>query len=101
MVVSVCAALDFLKSNGNRGSLFKGSEKVLVLFYIGKQRFNGEVGKLFALGLRNVKVGYNLKGWNGNFLFFLNRLSLAVKSGLSFVGVDFILQLFYLLVFCF
>ena len=46
--------------------------------------------------LRNVKDGYNLKGGNGNFLFFLNRLSLAVKYGLSCVGVDFIHQLFTL-----
>ena len=94
--ISVCAVCDLLKSNRNGGRFFKGSEKVLVLFHIGKQRFNGEVGELLALGLRNVKDGYNLKGGNGNFLFLLNRLSLAVKYGLSCVGVDFIHQLFYL-----
>ena len=84
------------KAIGTGGRFFKGSEKVLVLFHIGKQRFHGEVGKLLSLGLRNVKDGYNLKGGNGNFLFLLNRLSLAVKYGLSCVGVDFIHQLFTL-----
>ena len=42
-----------------RGTLFKGGEKILVLLHIGKQRFNGKVGKLLALGLRNIKDGYN------------------------------------------
>ena len=94
--ISVCAVCDLLKSNRNGGRFFKGGEKILVLLHIGKQRFNGKVGKLLALGLRNIKDGYNLKGGDGDFLFFLYHFSLAVKHGLSRFGVDFINQLFHL-----
>ena len=90
------AVCDLLKCNRDGGRFFKGGEKILVLLHIGKQRFNGKVGKLLALGLRNIKDGYNLKGGDGDFLFFLYHFSLAVKHGLSRFGGDFINQLFHL-----
>ena len=37
---------------------------------VGRVLFRSKVGKLLALGLRNIKDGYNLKGGDGDFLFF-------------------------------
>ena len=90
MVVSVCAALDFLKSNGNRGSLFKGSENVLVMLHISSQHIYGNVGDFLALGLRYIKDRYHLKGGDCDFLFFGYGLSVLTDNDFLCLRVDFL-----------
>ena len=90
VVVPVCAALDFLKSNGNRGSLFKGSENVLVMLHISGQHIYGNVGDFLALGLRYIKDRYHLKGGDCDFLFFGYGLSVLTNNDFLCLRVDFL-----------
>ena len=90
VVVPVCAALDFLKSNGNRGSLFKGSENVLVMLHISGQHIYGNVGDFLALGLRYIKDRYHLKGGDCDFLFFSYGLSVLTDNDFLCLRVDFL-----------
>ena len=96
VVVPVCAALDFLKSNGNRGSLFKGSENVLVMLYVPGQHIYGNVGDFLALGLRYIKDRYHLKGGYRDFLFLGYGLSVLTDNDFLCLRVDFLHFLFNL-----
>ena len=90
VVIAVCAALDFLKADRDRGSLFKGSENVLETLHVARQHINGNVGQFLTLGLGHVKDRYHLKGGDSDFLFFLNRLTVRTNNGLIGRRVDFI-----------
>ena len=96
MIVAVCAALDFLKADGNGGSLFKGGEKVFVLFHVARQRVYGKVGKLPALGLRHVKDSYHLKGGDCDFFSLGDGLPVPADYGALRFRVDFLHFLFHL-----
>ena len=85
--ISVCAVCDLLKSNRNGGTLFqRAAKKSSYCSTSASSGLTERSGNSLPSVCEMSKTGYNLKGGNGNFLFFLNRLSLAVKYGLSCVG---------------
>jgi len=43
VIIAVCAALDFLKADGDGRGLFKGCEKITVLLHISRQRVHGNI----------------------------------------------------------
>ena len=94
MIVAMRATWYLLKSDRNGGSLFKGSEKIPVTLHVARQFVNGNVGKLFPLGLRHVKDRHHLVGGYRDFLFLRNRLSVFPNNRLLRVGVDFLHFLF-------
>ena len=96
MIVAMCAALDFLKANGNGGSLFKGGEKVLVFFHVARQCVYSKVGKLSAFGLGHIKDTYHLKGGDCDFFFLGDGLPVPANNGALRFGVDFLHFLFHL-----
>ena len=90
VVVTMCAALDFFKADRNRGSLFKGSENVLVMLHVPGQHIYGNVGQLAPLGLRYIKDRYHLKGGYRDFLFFGYGLSVLTDNDFLCLRVDFL-----------
>ena len=94
MVVAMRATRYLLKADRNRGSLFKGSEKIPVTLHVACQFVNGNVGKLFPLGLGNVENRHYLVGGYRDFLFLRNRLPVFPNNRLLRVGVDFLHFLF-------
>ena len=90
VIIAVCAALDFLKADGDGRGLFKGCEKITVLLHIARQRVHGNIGKLPPLGLRHVKDRYHLVGGYGDLLFLGDGLSVPADHGLLGLRVDFL-----------
>ena len=90
VVIAMCAALDFLKSNRDRGSLFKGSENVLETLHVPGQHIYGNIGDFLSLGLRYVKDRYHLKGGDCDFLFLGYGLSVFADNGFLCLRVDFL-----------
>ena len=90
MVVAVCAALYFFKTNRDRGSLFKGCENVFETLHVPGQHIHGKVGDFLSLGLRHVKDRYHLKGGYRDFLFLRYRLSVCTDYGFLRCRVDFL-----------
>ena len=86
----MCAALDFLKADGDGRGLFKGSEKIAVLLHIARQRVHGNLRQLLSLGLGHVKDGHHLVGGYGDLLFLGNGLSVPADHGLLGLRVDFL-----------
>ena len=89
VVVAVCAALDFLKTDRNKGSLFKGCENVLETLHVPGQHIHGKVWDFLSLGLRHVKDRYHLKGRYCDFFFLRYRLSVCTDYRLLCRRIDF------------
>ena len=94
VIIAVCAALDFLKADGDGRGLFKGCEKITVLLHIARQRVHGNIRQFLSLGLRHVKDRYHLVGGYGDLLFLGDGLSVPADHGLLGLRVDFLRFLF-------
>ena len=90
VIIAVCAALDFLKANGDGRGLFKGCEKITVLLHIACQRVHGNIRQFLSLGLGHVKDGHHLVGGYSDLLFLGDRLSVPADHGLLGLRVDFL-----------
>ena len=90
VIIAVCAALDFLKADGDGRGLFKGCEKITVLLHIACQRVHGNIRQFLSLGLRHVKDRYHLVGGYGDLLFLGDGLSVPADHGLLGLRVDFL-----------
>ena len=90
VIIAVCAALDFLKADGDGRGLFKGCEKITVLLHIACQRVHGNIRQFLSLGLGHVKDGHHLVGGYGDLLFLGDGLSVPADHGLLGLRVDFL-----------
>ena len=90
VIIAVCAALDFLKADGDGRGLFKGCEKITVLLHIARQRVHGNIRQFLSLGLGHVKDGHHLVGGYGDLLFLGDGLSVPADHGLLGLRVDFL-----------
>ena len=90
VIIAVCAALDFLKADGDGRGLFKGCEKITVLLHIARQRVHGNIRQFLSLGLGHVKDGHHLVGGYGDLLFLGDGLSVLANHGLLGLRVDFL-----------
>ena len=90
VIIAVCAALDFLKADGDGRGLFKGCEKITVLLHIARQRVHGNIRQFLSLGLGHVKNGHHLVGGYGDLLFLGDGLSVLADHGLLGLRVDFL-----------
>ena len=90
VIIAVCAALDFLKADGDGRGLFKGCEKITVLLHIACQRVHGNIRQFLSLGLRHVKDGHHLVGGDSDLLFLGDGLSVLADHGLLGLRVDFL-----------
>ena len=90
VIIAVCAALDFLKADGDGRGLFKGCEKITVLLHIACQRVNGNIRQFLSLGLGHVKDGHHLVGRYSDLLFLGDGLSVPADHGLLGLRVDFL-----------
>ena len=89
IAASLYAAAQGFKGNVKRGSPFKGSEKILILFHVARKLLYPKVGQLFTLGLRHVKNRYHTKGGDLDFLFLGNGFPVLIENRLLGVRVDF------------
>ena len=94
VIIAVCAALDFLKADGDGRGLFKGCEKITVLLHIACQRVHGNIRQFLSLGLGHVKDGHHLVGGYGDLFFFGYGLAVPADHGLLGLRVDFLRFLF-------
>ena len=90
VIIAVCAALDFLKADGDGRGLFKGCEKITVLLHIARQRVHGNIRQFLSLGLGHVKDGHHLVGGYSDLLFLGDGLSVPADHGLLGLRVDFL-----------
>ena len=90
VIITVCAALYFLKADGDGRGLFKGCEKITVLLHIACQRVHGNIRQFLSLGLGHVKDGHHLVGGYGDLLFLGDGLSVPADHGLLGLRVDFL-----------
>ena len=90
VVIAVCAALDFLKANRDRGSLFQCCEKVLEAVNVPGQLVHGYIRQLPPLGLGHIKDGYYLVGGYLDFLFLGNGLPVLPDNRLPGLRVGFL-----------
>ena len=95
MVIAVCAALDFLKADRDRGSLFQCCEKVLEAVNVPGQLVHGYIRQLPPLGLGHIKDGYHLVGGYLDFLFLGNGLPVLPDNRLPGLRVGFLYFLLY------
>ena len=90
VIIAMCAALYFLKADGDGRGLFKGCEKITVLLHIARQRVHGNIRQFLSLGLGHVKDGHHLVGGYGDLLFLGDGLSVPADHGLLGLRVDFL-----------
>ena len=90
VIIAVCAALDFLKADGDGRGFFKGCEKIAVLLHIACQGVHGNIRQLLSLGLGHVKDGHHLVGGYGDLLFLGDGLSVPAEHWLLGLRVDFL-----------
>ncbi len=90
VIIAVCAALDFLKADGNGEVFSRAAKKSLYRSTSARQRVHGNIRQLLSLGLGHVKDGHHLVGGYGDFLFLGDGLSVLADNGLSGLRVDFL-----------
>ena len=78
VVVAMCATFDFLKSNRNGRNLFQGAPKGFVLLHIAGELINHNVGKLLAIGLRDIEDTDHLECRTQNLYRLCDGLSVCV-----------------------
>ena len=90
VVIAVCAALDFLKADRDRGNLFQCCEKVLEAVNVPGQLVHGYIRQLPPLGLGHIKDGYHPVGGYLDFLFLGNGLPVLPDNRLPGLRVGFL-----------
>ena len=86
--IALRTGIDLLESNRDRAGTLQGFEEHFVLLHIASELIHADGGERAAVGLRDIKNIYHLKGRHHDLLHLRCLRAIRIQPGLTGGGVD-------------